>query len=52
MKRSVVAALGASLIATLAASSATRAATVNFGFSAYDGGITHDGASLNEFEPT
>jgi hypothetical protein len=48
MKRTVVAALGAVLIATLAASSDAEAASIDFDFSAFDGSITHDGTSLSD----
>ena len=47
MKRSVIAALGAAIIAMLGASSATHAAAINFNFSALDGSILHDGTSLS-----
>jgi hypothetical protein len=47
MKRTVVAALGAALIATLAASSDAEASSIDFDFSAFDGSITHDGSSLS-----
>ena len=47
MKRSVVAALGAAVIATFVASSAAQAAFIDFFFSARDGSITHDGARLD-----
>lgn len=47
MKRSVVAAFGAALIAMVGASSAAQATMIDFGFSAEDGSITHDGASLD-----
>ena len=47
MKRSVVAAFGAAVIATLAASSAAQAAIIGFSFGAFDGSMTHDGASLD-----
>jgi PEP-CTERM motif len=47
MKSSVVAALGAALIATLGLGSAAHAAIVSFSFGAF-GTITHDGASLDE----
>jgi hypothetical protein len=39
MKRSVIAALGAAIIAMLGTSSATHAAAINFNFSALDGSI-------------
>jgi hypothetical protein len=48
MKRTVIAALGAAMIATLGASSATHAAAINFNFSALDGSILHDGTSLSD----
>jgi hypothetical protein len=47
MKRFVATALGAAMIATLGASSAAQAALVSFSFGAFDGSITHDGASLD-----
>lgn len=47
MKSPVVAALGAALIAMVGASSAAQAAMVTFSFGAFDGSITHDGASLD-----
>ena len=46
MKSSVVAALGAALIAIVGASSAAQAAIISFSFGAF-GNIIHDGASLN-----
>ena len=48
MKRSVIAALGAAVIATLGVSSAAQASTVSFDFSAFNGSITHDGTSLGD----
>src|ERR1700722_9082509 len=48
MKPSVVAALGAALIAMLAAGAATEAATVNFGVAAFDGSILFVGTSLDQ----
>lgn len=48
MKRTAIAALGAAMIATLGASSATRAATVDFGVGAFDGSITFTGPSLDQ----
>jgi hypothetical protein len=47
MKSSVVAALGAAVIGTLGASSATQAAMIDFSFSPLGGSITHDGSSLD-----
>jgi hypothetical protein len=47
MKRTAIAALGAAMIATLATSSPTHAALISFSFGAFDGSITHDGASLD-----
>jgi hypothetical protein len=47
MKRTVVAALGVALIASLAASSDAEAAIIGFSFGAFDGSMTHDGASLD-----
>jgi PEP-CTERM motif len=47
MKRSGVAALGAAVIATFAASSAAEAVSIDFDMSARDGSITHDGSSLS-----
>jgi hypothetical protein len=47
MKRTVVAAVGAALIATLAASSDAEAAIIGFSFGAFGGSMTHDGASLD-----
>jgi hypothetical protein len=48
MKTSVVAALGAALIATLAAGAAAEAATVNFGVVAIGGSIIFVGPSLDQ----
>ncbi len=48
MKRSVVATLGAALIATLGVSSAAQASVVSFDFSAYNGSIIHNGTSLSD----
>jgi PEP-CTERM motif len=48
MKRSIVAGLGAAVIATFFASSAAEAASIDFFFSALDGSITHDGSSLDK----
>jgi hypothetical protein len=48
MKRSVVAALGAAVIATLGVSSAAQASIVSFDFRALNGSITHDGTSLSD----
>jgi hypothetical protein len=48
MKSSVVAAFSAALIAMVGASSAAQAVMIDFGFSAEDGSITHDGASLDK----
>jgi PEP-CTERM motif len=48
MKRSGLAALGAAVITTFAASSAARAVTINFGFAAGDGSKTYTGTSLQE----
>jgi hypothetical protein len=48
MKRSVIAAFGAAVIAMLGASSAAQAASINFNFSALDGSILHDGTSLSD----
>src|SRR5271156_1420838 len=47
MKRSVIAALGAAVIATLGVSSAAQASVIGFDFSALNGSITHDGTSLS-----
>ena len=47
MKRSVIAALGAAVIAMLGASSATHAAAINFNFTALGVTILHDGTSLS-----
>jgi hypothetical protein len=48
MKRSVIAALGAAVIATLGVSSAAQASVIGFDFSALNGSITHDGTSLSD----
>jgi hypothetical protein len=48
MKRSVIAALGAAVIATLGVSSAAQASVVSFDFSALNGSIIHDGTSLSD----
>ncbi len=45
MKRSVIAALGAAAIGTLAASSAVEAATIDFGVTSFDGSISFLGGS-------
>jgi hypothetical protein len=47
MKRSVVAALGAAGIATLAASSAAEAAMIDFGVSSENGSVGYTGTSLD-----
>ena len=47
MKRTVIAALGAAVIATFVANSAAEAAIIGFSFGAFDGSMTHDGASLD-----
>ncbi len=47
MKRSIVAALGAVVIATFVASSAAEALVIDFSFSNLGGTVTHDGASLH-----
>jgi hypothetical protein len=46
MKRTVIAALGAGVIAAFAANSAAEAGTINFFFSAEDGSKTYTGSSL------
>ena len=48
MKRSVIAALGAAVIATLGVSSAAQASVVSFDFTALGGSIIHDGTSLSD----
>ena len=48
MKRSVIAALGAAVIATLGVSSAAQASVVGFDFSALNGSIIHNGTSLSD----
>jgi hypothetical protein len=48
MKRSVIAALGAAVIATLGVSSAAQASVVSFDFSAFNGSIIHNGTSLSD----
>ena len=48
MKRTAVVALGAAAIATLAASAAAEAASIDFNFTALDGSILHDGSSLSD----
>jgi PEP-CTERM motif len=48
MKRSVIAALGVAVIATLGVSSAARASVISFDFSALNGSIIHDGTSLSD----
>jgi PEP-CTERM motif len=48
MKTSVVAALGAAMIAALAAGAAAEAATVNFGVVAFGGSILFIGSSLDQ----
>jgi hypothetical protein len=48
MKRTAIAALPAAVIATLATSSVTHAASINFNFSAFDASIVHDGTSLSD----
>ena len=48
MKPSVVAALGAAMIATLGASSAVRAATIDFGVVGIGGTIIYTGSDLEE----
>jgi len=47
MKRTVIAALGTAVIATFVANSAAEAAIIGFSFGAFDGSMTHDGASLD-----
>jgi hypothetical protein len=47
MKRTVIAALGAAVIATFAASSAAEAALINFGVASADGAVTYTGTSLD-----
>jgi hypothetical protein len=47
MKSSVVAALGAVVIATLGAGSAAQASIISFDFDALDGSITYTGTSLD-----
>jgi hypothetical protein len=47
MKRTVIAALGAAVIATFAASSAAEAAMINFGVASADGAVTYTGTSLD-----
>ena len=48
MKRTVIAALGAAVIATFVASSAAEATMIDFSFSALGGTLTHDGSSLDK----
>ena len=48
MKRSVIAALGAAVIATLGVSSAAQASFIDFDFRALGGSIIHDGTSLSD----
>jgi hypothetical protein len=48
MKRSVIAALGAAVIATLGVSAAAQASVVGFDFSALNGSINHNGTSLSD----
>ena len=48
MKPSVVAAVGAAMVATLGSSSAMHAAAINFNFSALGVTILHDGTSLSD----
>jgi hypothetical protein len=47
MKRTVIAALGAVMIATFVASSAAEAAMINFGVASADGAVTYTGTSLD-----
>jgi hypothetical protein len=47
MKRTVIAALGAGMIAAYAANSAAEAAMINFGVSSFDGAVTYTGSSLD-----
>jgi hypothetical protein len=47
MKCSVIAALGAAVIAMLGTSSAVEAASIDFNFIAFDASILHDGSSLS-----
>jgi PEP-CTERM motif len=47
MKRRVIAALGAGVIAAFAANSAAEAAMINFGVSSFDGAVTYTGSSLD-----
>jgi hypothetical protein len=49
MKRTVIAALGSAIIATLVADAAAKANTIDFGVAAFDGSITYQGgASLDK----
>jgi hypothetical protein len=48
MKHTAIAALGAAVIASLAASAAAEAASINFNFSALNGSILHNGGSLGD----
>lgn len=48
MKRTVIAGLGAAMIATLAAGGAAEAATIDFGVTAFDGSIGYTGSSLDQ----
>ena len=48
MKRSVVAALGAVVIATLGAANSAQAAMIDFGVAVADGAVTYVGASLDQ----
>jgi hypothetical protein len=47
MKSAFVAALGAAVLVGFGAGSSARADTINFGFGAFDGSITHTGSSLD-----
>jgi len=47
MKRTVIAVLGAVMIATFVASSAAEAAVINFGVASADGAVTYTGTSLD-----
>jgi hypothetical protein len=47
MKRSVLAALGAAVIATFVANSGAEAALIDFGVASFDGAVTYSGTSLD-----
>jgi hypothetical protein len=47
MRRTVIAALGAAVIATFVANSAAEAAMINFGVASADGAVTYTGSSLD-----